>query len=112
MAKKTTTRRSPSSTTPSSVEEKKVVETKEPEPVAEKSAAPKVKKIAVKPVPGPAEPAPPTPKLVELMLGETYEVKGFTFRKDRPVVVADPDLLAEVEVNSRFKVTGADRRTT
>jgi hypothetical protein len=78
---------------------------KEPETeAAEKPKPPK----AVKPEPRKAaEPKKETVKIVELKEGFSYSVKGVTFFKDRPVHVANPKILAEVEVNSRFLVTSA-----
>lgn len=40
---------------------------------------------------------------VELVEGATYAVKGMTFYKSRPVVVADKKVLSRVLINSRFK---------
>ncbi len=68
------------------------------------STLPRVKRIVEK-----VEPVVPklVAKRVELKLGSTYTVRGTTFYSNRPVVVTDPRILAEVTVNSRFVITDA-----
>jgi hypothetical protein len=47
------------------------------------------------------------PTLVELVEGQTYTVRGTTFRRNRPRLVSDPRVLERVTRCSRFRSGGA-----
>jgi len=72
--------------------------TEEPEP--EETKAPEPPRTATPPEVPPEE----RPGVVELVEGDTYEVRGFRFRRNRPVPVLDPRILRRVRRNGRFEV--------
>jgi len=71
--------------------------TREPEPESPK--APEPPRVATPEVP-PEE----RPGIVELVEGDTFEVRGVRFRRNRPVPILDPRVLRRVRRNGRFEV--------